>query len=127
MISLLSCRYKFIYFLFATHAVEHYRPILSTIRSHRIMREEGATKRDGGDARAGQSSRRFDVIFILHSCSIRQRHLSCRRFHRLNHGCVRDARRNGSWKTDLRSTNSTNDNPCITCKFAYRVPLLVLV
>lgn len=42
-------------FLTTHDAAEHYRPVLSTIRSRRVMREEGATKRD--DAGAGRASR----------------------------------------------------------------------
>lgn len=74
------------------------------------------------------TSRQFYAIFILHSCWLLDtpRHLSRRRFYRLNHVCVRDARVTVPQKTDLRSTNSTNDNPCIDCKFAYRVQLLTL-
>lgn len=38
--------------VFLRHTMQHYRPVLSTIRSRRVMREEGATKRD--DVGAGR-------------------------------------------------------------------------
>lgn len=79
------------------------------------------------------ASLRFYVIFILHSCRLldtpRRRHLSRRRFHRLNHGCIYAMRAITVHRkrTCAPLTQLTISMPCNACEFVYRVLLLILV